>query len=173
MALKTEAIALPSVVNKPDGIMFPVKQPVRIAAVLMLPSALKTGATQVLAAFAGFRRTPSSAVPTMPSGPRKRKEKSPNLSACVGRLRFTGAESCRMRLYSWPTKKKNLSFLIGPLKFQPKLLKRSFAFTGEKKLRASSLSLRRNSKAVPCYELPPPRVTVFTDGPALRPYSAV
>src|SRR5712671_7396329 len=149
MALKTEAIALPSAVNKPDGIMFPVKQPVRIAAVLMLPSVLKVGATHVLAAFAGFRRTPSSAVPTTPSGPRRRLEKSPNLSARVGRLRLTGAESNRIRLYSWPMKKKSLSFLIGPLKFQPKLLKRSFAFTGEKKLRASTLSLRRNSKALP------------------------
>src|SRR5260221_10590613 len=115
----------------------------------MLPSELKVGATQVLDAFAGSRRPPSSAVPTMPSGPRKRKEKSPNLSARVGRLRCTGAESNRMRLYSWPTKKKSLSFLIGPLKFQPKLLKRSFPFAGEKKLRASSLSLRRNSKALP------------------------
>src|SRR5260370_38036620 len=94
MAVRTEAIAFHSVVSKAVGIRFPANQPVRIAAVLMLPSALKTGATQVLAAFAGFRRTPSSAVPTMPSGPRKRKEKSPNLSACVGRLRFTGAESC-------------------------------------------------------------------------------
>src|SRR6267378_8419892 len=149
MALKTEAIAFPSVVNRPDGIAFPEKQPVRMAAVLMLPSALKTGATHVLVALAGFRRTPSSAVPTTPSGPRKRKEKSPDLSARVARLRCTGAESNRMRLYSWPTKKKSLSFLIGPLKFQPKLLKRSFAFTGEKKLRASTLSLRRNSKAVP------------------------
>src|SRR5438132_8847245 len=149
MALKTEAIAFPLVVNKPDGIAFPGKQPVRIAAVLIVPSALKTGATQVLAAFAGFRRTPSSAVPTTPSGPRRRKEKSPNLSARVGRLRLAGAESSRMRLYSWPTKKKSLSFLIGPLKFHPKLLKRSFALTGEKKSRASSLSLRRNSKALP------------------------
>src|SRR5713101_6146372 len=100
MALKTEAIALPSVVNKPDGIKFPAKQPVRIAAVLMLPSELKVGATHVLAAFVGSRRTPSSAVPTTPSGPRRREEKSPNLSARVGILRFTGGESCRMRLYS-------------------------------------------------------------------------
>src|SRR3989442_13453936 len=131
MALKTEAIAFPLVVNKPDGIAFPGKQPVRIAAVLIVPSALKTGATQVLAAFAGFRKTPSSAVPTTPSGPRKRKEKSPSLSALVGRLRLTGAESCRIYLYSCPPKKKNLSFLIGPLKFQPKLLKRSLAIFGE------------------------------------------
>src|SRR6266404_5528746 len=149
MALKTDATAFPSVVNKPDGITLPAKQPVRIAAVLMLPSALKAGPTQVLAAFAGFRSTPSSSVPTTPSGPRRRTEKSPNLSARVGRLRLAGAESSQMRLYSWPTKKKSLSFLIGQLKFQPKLLKRSFAFTGEKKSRASSLSLRRNSKALP------------------------
>jgi len=93
MVLKTEAIAFPSVVNKPGAIAFPGKQPVRIAAVLMLPSVLKTGATQVLAALVGSRRTPSSAVPVIPSGPRKRKEKSPSLSARLGRLRFTGAES--------------------------------------------------------------------------------
>src|SRR6266567_5453616 len=149
MALKTDSIAFPSVVNKPDGITLPAKQPVRIAAVLMLPSELKVGATQVLAAFAGFRRTPSSAVPTTPSGPRRRKEKSPPRSALVGIVRRTGAESRRMYLYSWPTKKKSLSFLTGPLKFQPKLLKRSFPFTGEKNERASSLSLRRNSKTLP------------------------
>src|SRR6266849_6738072 len=98
--MKTEAIAFPSAVNKPDGIMFPVKQPVRIAAVLMLPSELKVGATQVLAAFAGFRRTPSSAVPTTPSGPRRRNEKSPSLSALVGIVRRTGAESSRMYFHS-------------------------------------------------------------------------
>src|SRR5438128_7208321 len=100
MALKTEAIAFPLVVNKPDGIAFPGKQPVRIAAVLIVPSALKTGATQVLAAFAGFRKTPSSAVPTTPSGPRKRKEKSPPRSALVGIVRRTGAESSRMYFHS-------------------------------------------------------------------------
>src|SRR5258706_15579328 len=100
MALKTEAMAFPSVVNRLDGIRFPEKQPVRIAAVLMLPSVLKVGATHVLAAFAGFRRTPSSAVPTMPSGPRKRALKSPSLSACVGILLVTGAVSWRMYLYS-------------------------------------------------------------------------
>src|SRR6185503_5030856 len=102
-----------------------------------------------------------------------RRLKSPFRSALVGRLRCTGAVSCRMILYSWPTKKKSLSFLIGPLKFQPKLLKRSFGFFGaEKKLRASSLSLRINSKALPCHSLPPPRVTTLTEAPALRPYSA-
>src|SRR5207237_8104106 len=103
MALKTDATAFPSVVNKPDGITLPAKQPVRIAAVLILPSALKAGPTQVLAAFAGFRSTPSSAVPTTPSGPRRRKEKSPNLSARVGRLRLTGADSSRLRLSYWAT----------------------------------------------------------------------
>ena len=39
-----------------------------------------------------------------------------------------------MYLYSCPPKKKSLSFQIGPLKFQPKLLNRSFCLTGEKKL---------------------------------------
>ena len=75
--------------------------------------------------------------------------KSPALSARVGSVRRVASESWRMYFHSWPPKKKNLSFLIGPLKFQPKLLKRRRALTGAKKRRASSLSLRKNSKALP------------------------
>src|SRR5207248_2333948 len=69
--------------------------------------------------------------------------------AVVGNVVRNGARSWLIFFHSSPPKKKSLSFLIGPPRFQPKSLKRSFCFTGEKKLRASSLSLRTNSKPPP------------------------
>src|SRR5829696_6004707 len=115
-------MAAPSVVMRFEGMMFlsatfvPPKQPVRLAGVVMVPLELKTGAVQVLAALLGSRSTPSSAVPTTPSGPRRRSEKSPPSSASVGTVLGAGLASRLIFFHSCPPKKKNLSFLIGPPK---------------------------------------------------------
>ncbi len=84
-----------------------------------------------------------------------------------------------MYLYSWPTKKKNLSFLIGPPTAPPKSLNSSLALMalpeaslGEKKLAASRLSWRKNSNTLPEMLFLPLRVTTLIDAPELRPYSA-
>src|SRR5262245_48686484 len=100
---------------------FPGKHPVRTAGLVITPLVI-VGPTQVEAAFAGFRNAPSSAVPTIPSGPRNRTEKSPLRSALDGIERSGEAEVRRMIFHSKPPKKKNLSFLIGPPKLPPKSL---------------------------------------------------
>src|SRR2546425_11920957 len=113
-------MALPSAVIRPEGIMFPGKQPVRTAGLVITPLVI-VGAVQVEAALAGLRSAPSSAVPTIPSGPRSRNEKSPLRSAGVGRVRVAPAVR-RVSFPSKPPKKKNLSFFIGPPKITPKTL---------------------------------------------------
>ena len=75
--------------------------------------------------------------------------KSPCLIARVGSVRRAGVVKRRIFFHSSPPKKKSLSRLTGPPRFQPKSLKRSFCLMGEKKLRASNLSLRMNSKPPP------------------------
>src|ERR1044072_29075 len=115
----TFAIARPPVVLRAVGMLFrgatllPPKQPVRFAGVVTTPFVI-TGATQVFAALFGSRSTPSSAVPTVPSGPRRRKEKSPFNSASDGTVRRCAAERRRMYFHSWPPKKNSLSLTIGP-----------------------------------------------------------
>src|SRR5678815_3171497 len=102
----TFAIARPSVVMRAVGMMLrsatllPPKQPVRFAGVVTTPCALITGATHVFAALFGSRNTPSSAVPTAPSGPRSRNEKSPFNSASDGTVRRCAAERRRMYFHS-------------------------------------------------------------------------
>src|SRR5438128_5723123 len=113
-------MALPSTVIRPAGILLPGKQPVRTAGLVMTPLVI-VGAVQVEAALAGFRSAPSSAVPTIPSGPRSRTEKSPARSKLLGNVRVA-PEVRRMAFHSKPPKKKNLSFLIGPPKLPPKSL---------------------------------------------------
>ena len=120
----------------------------------------------------GSRMKPSSAVPTIPSAPRSLNEKSPILSSLVGSDFRAGSESRRMYLYSCPAKMNSFFLMIGPLKFHPKLLKRSLPFTGEKKSRASSLSFRKYSKTPPWYLFPPLLVTTLIAAPEFRPYSA-
>src|SRR6266540_6272513 len=116
---------------------------------------------QPTGAFAGFVRViPVSA------------RKSPCSMAVVGRVRDVGASSWLIFFHSSPAKKKNLSFFIGPPRFQPKSLKRSFCFCGEKEFLASSASFLMNSKPPPCKLFPPRRVTAFVAPPELRPYSA-
>src|SRR6267378_1090638 len=121
-------MALPSAVNRLLGMIFlrvtlvPPKQPVRFAGVLTLPSELRTRAVQVAAGLVGSRRTPSSSVPTIPSGPRNRNEKFPLRSALVGIFRRPVAEVRRMIFHSSPPKMKNLSLMIGPPRLPPKLL---------------------------------------------------
>ena len=68
----------------------------------------------------GSRRAPGAS----------RALKSPSSSARVGIERRVGAVWRRMYLYSWPTKKKNLSRRMGPPTAPPKSLKRSFALIG-------------------------------------------
>src|SRR5262245_1276217 len=101
--------------------IFPGKHPVRTAGLVITPLVI-VGATQVDAGLAGLRSAPSSAVPTIPSGPRSRAEHSPQRSALLGIVRSGDAESRRMIFHSRPPKKKNLSFLIGPPKLPPKSL---------------------------------------------------
>src|SRR5262245_12288567 len=101
-----------------EGIMLPGKQPVRTAGAVITPL-VTVDPVQVLAALAGLRSAPSSAVPTIPSGPRRRKEKSPFLSAIVGIERPVDAVKRRIDFHSMPPKKKNLSLMIGPPKLQP------------------------------------------------------
>src|ERR1044072_7337270 len=115
----TFAIARPSVVMRFVGMMFrsatllPPKQPVRFAGVVTTPLVI-TGATHVFAALFGSRNTPSSAVPTEPSGPRRRNEKLPSNSGRDGTVRRCAAERRRMYFHSWPPKKNSLSLIIGP-----------------------------------------------------------
>src|SRR5262245_8861183 len=101
--------------------MLPGKQLVRTAAFVITPL-VNSGAVQLPSGLDGSRSTPSSAVPTMPSGPRKRNEKSPLRSARVGIERPVEAVKRRIFFHSMPPKKKNLSLMIGPPKLQPKLL---------------------------------------------------
>src|SRR3954469_12082616 len=54
--------------------------------------------------------------------------KSPANSAVVGNVAFTGAAAERTYFHCSPTKKNNLSRLIGPPRFQAGLLKRSFGW---------------------------------------------
>src|SRR2546425_12887935 len=115
-------MALPSTVIRPEGIMFPGKQPVRTAGLVITPLVI-VGAVQVEAALAGLRSAPSSAVPTIPSGPRSRNEKSPARSALVGSVPV-GPEVRRVSFHSKPPEKKNLSFFIGSPKISPKSLLR-------------------------------------------------
>src|SRR6267378_1974707 len=114
-------MALPSVVNRLAGMVLFGKQPVRTAALVITPPVM-VGATQVVAAFAGFLSAPSSAVPMIPSGPRKRNEKFPPRSALVGMVRSPVAEVRRISFHSSPPKIKNLSLMIGPPRLPPKLL---------------------------------------------------
>src|SRR6266542_2459454 len=112
-------MARPSGVILLPGIMFlsatvlPPKHPVRMAEDMTTPL-LITGATQVLAAQLGSLSPPSSAVPTVPSGPRRRMEKSPFNSASVGAVRRCAFERRRIYFHSCPPKKNNLSLIIGP-----------------------------------------------------------
>ena len=83
-------------------------------------------------------------------------EKSPANCAVVGAVVRVGAVVWRMIFHSSPTKKNSLFFRMGPPRFQPKSLKRSFFFcfwplrpVGAKKLVASNLSLRKNSNTPP------------------------
>src|SRR6478735_4987906 len=99
-------------------------------------------------------------------------EKSPFSSAVVGRLTRVPAVCWRMRRHSSPAKKKSLFFLIGPPTSQPKSLKRSWVLFGEKKLRASSASLRKYSKRPPWKLLVPFLVEILKAAPVERPYSA-
>src|SRR5262245_23699655 len=153
------------------------KQPVRIAGVVTLPFWI-TGATQVFVGFNGSRSTPSSAVPTTPSGPRNLNEKSPLRSARVGIVRKVEPVKRRMYFHSIPAKKKNLSRMIGPPRLQPKLLYRNAGRSTSglrvllKKLLASSLSFRMYSNRLPVYLFWPLRVTTLIAAPELRPYSA-
>src|SRR4030095_13369524 len=83
-------MAAPSAVMRLVGMIFrratllPPKHTVRTAALVMTPVELTVGATQVLAALLGSLITPSSVVPTIPSKPRSRNEKSPAHSRLVG-----------------------------------------------------------------------------------------
>src|SRR4030095_16840219 len=112
MAVKILARALPSAVIRFDGMMFPGKQPVRTAGVVITPLVI-VGPVQVFRGLAGLRSTPSSSVPTRLSGPRNRWEKSPLRSARVGIERPVEAVNRRIFFHSWPPKKKNLSLMIG------------------------------------------------------------
>src|SRR2546422_741016 len=114
-------MALPSVVKRLGGMVLFGKQPVRTAGLVITPLVM-VGATQVAAALAGFLSAPSSAVPTIPSGPRNRNEKFPLRSALVGIVRSGDPEVRRMIFHSSPPKMKNLSLMIGPPKLPPKLL---------------------------------------------------
>src|SRR5215471_2070504 len=72
-------------------------------------------------------------------------------------------------------KRKVLFFRIGPPSVPPYIFRRSsgVGWLGRrKKLRASTASLRRNSKAVPWILLVPERMVAFTTAPAEWPYSA-
>src|SRR5262249_34097932 len=168
-------MALPSAVSRLAGMVLFGKHPVRTAALVMTPLVI-VGAVQALAGCLGSRRTPSSAVPTIPSGPASRNEKSPFRSARVGMLRDEEALKRRMYLNSLPPKKKSLSLIIGPPRAKPKSLKRSVGFATPlallMKVLASSLSLRKNSNALPWNLFSPLRVTMLIEAPALRPYSA-
>src|SRR2546426_12333172 len=113
-------MALPSAVKKPAGMVLFGKQPVRTAGLVTTPLVM-VGATQVVAALAGFLSTPSSAVPIIPSGPRNRNEKPPLRSALVGIVRSPVAEVRRMIFPSSPPKMKNLSLMIGPPRLPPQL----------------------------------------------------
>src|SRR5262245_48343767 len=117
-------MARPSAVMRLVGIVLLGKHPVRTAALVMTPLVM-VGAEQVELALAGLRKTPSSAVPTLPSGPRNLNEKSPLRSARVGIVRSGEVAKRRMYFHSIPPKKKNLSLIIGPPKLKPKLLYRN------------------------------------------------
>ena len=86
------AIARPSVVMRPDGITLPGN----------------------CSPVVGSRSTPSSAVPTMLSAPRRRTEKSPASSARVGIVCRDGLVKRLMTRYCWPPKKNSLLRRIGP-----------------------------------------------------------
>src|SRR5262245_29980328 len=94
----------------------------------------------------------------------------------VGMLRDVAPLNRRMYLNSLPPKKKSLSLIIGPPREKPKSLKRSVGFATPVALLmkelASSLSLRRYSKALPWNLFSPLRVTMLIEAPAFRPYSA-
>src|SRR5262245_7238217 len=156
-------MAFPSAVSRFAGMMLFGKQAVLLV-VEQVPD------------MSGSRRTPSSAVPTILSGPASRNEKSPFRSARVGMLRDAAPVKRRMYLNSLPPKKKSLSLMIGPPREKPKSLKRSVGFATPLALfmkeLASSLSLRRYSKALPWNLFSPLRVTMLIEAPAFRPYSA-
>src|SRR5207245_3009242 len=93
-------MARPSAVMRFVGIMFPAKQAVRTA----------TPATMAqLPDLVGSFKNPSSAVPTIPSAPLRRKEKSPFNSAVVGSVWGLAAPDRWIFFHSIPPKKKNLS----------------------------------------------------------------
>src|SRR5215471_1845947 len=145
-------MAFPSAVIRPAGIMLFGKQAVWSVA-LQLPDL-----------SGSFRKRPLTAL------------KSPFRSACVGMVRDTEELRRRMYLNSVPPKKKSLSLMIGPPSAKPKSLKRSVGFATPLTLLmnelASSLSLRKYSKALPWKLFSPLRVTMLIEAPEFRPYSA-
>ncbi len=76
--------------------------------------------------------------------------KSPLSSATVGTVLVCGDAVTRIRFHSCPAKKNNLPRFMGPPTSHPKSLNRSGPFSAPGAgFRASSLSLRMNSKTLP------------------------
>src|SRR2546425_10614707 len=99
-------MALPSAVIRTVGMMLPEKHPVRTAATVTTPPEM-VGPTQVVSALFGSLITPSSAVPTTPSGPLSRNEKSPFNSRLVGSGWVLAGLSRRIFFHPCPKEKEN------------------------------------------------------------------
>src|SRR5712692_135779 len=98
-------------------------------------------------------------------------EKSPARWARLGTVESTASLAAR-RVCSQLAKKWVLSLRIGPPNEAPNWFRRSGGFVFEKKLRASSASLRKYSNKLPWNSLVPDRVDSATIPPVEWPYSA-